>query len=205
MIRPCPSVKRPSSNICSSMFITSPFAFSNSSKSTTEYGRRLTFSVSCPPSSYPTYPGGAPTRREEEYFSWNSDMSSVIRDLASPYTRSASIFARWVLPTPVGPRKRKLPIGLFGSARNALLRLRALAIAFIAGSCPITTSPSEFSMPISFSAVVAFIFSTGTPLMELTVSATSSAVTDMVSSAWLDFHSASAASNSREAVFIASR
>ena len=35
---------------------TSGWAFSISSSSTTEYGRRLTFSVSCPPSSYPNAP-----------------------------------------------------------------------------------------------------------------------------------------------------
>ena len=31
----------------------------------TVYGRRRTASVSCPPSSYPTYPGGAPMRRDD--------------------------------------------------------------------------------------------------------------------------------------------
>jgi hypothetical protein len=49
--RPKLSVSRPSSRICSSMLKTSLCAFSISSKSTTEYGRRRTFSLSCPPSS----------------------------------------------------------------------------------------------------------------------------------------------------------
>ena len=51
--RPTLSVSRPSSMICSSMFHTSGCAFSISSSSTTEYGRRRIFSVSWPPSSYP--------------------------------------------------------------------------------------------------------------------------------------------------------
>ena len=48
---PCASVKTPSSNICKSIFSTSGCAFSISSKSNTEYGLRLTFSVTCPASS----------------------------------------------------------------------------------------------------------------------------------------------------------
>src|SRR5437867_4387549 len=42
---------RPSSSTCSSTLNTSGFAFSISSKSTTEYGLRRTASESCPPSS----------------------------------------------------------------------------------------------------------------------------------------------------------
>ena len=50
-VRPCPSVRRPSSSTCSSTLLTSGCAFSNSSKSTTQYGRRRTASVRRPPSS----------------------------------------------------------------------------------------------------------------------------------------------------------
>ena len=49
--RPWESVRRPSSRICSSVLKTSGWAFSTSSKSTTENGLRRTFSVSWPPSS----------------------------------------------------------------------------------------------------------------------------------------------------------
>ena len=45
------------------MLKTSGCAFSTSSNRTTENGLRRTASVSCPPSSYPTYPGGEPTSR----------------------------------------------------------------------------------------------------------------------------------------------
>jgi hypothetical protein len=53
-VRPLPSVRRPSSRICSRALNTSGCAFSISSKRTTLYGRRRTCSVSWPPSSYPT-------------------------------------------------------------------------------------------------------------------------------------------------------
>ena len=49
-VRPSPSVSRPSSMSWSSTFQTSGCAFSISSSRTTEYGRRRTGSVSCPPS-----------------------------------------------------------------------------------------------------------------------------------------------------------
>ncbi len=51
---PRPSVRWPSSNTCSRMLKMSGCAFSISSSSTTEYGFRFTFSVSWPPSSWPT-------------------------------------------------------------------------------------------------------------------------------------------------------
>jgi hypothetical protein len=50
-VLPKPSVSWPSSKTCKRMLKTSGCAFSISSSSTTEYGARLTRSVSCPPSS----------------------------------------------------------------------------------------------------------------------------------------------------------
>ena len=50
-VRPCASVRRPSSRICSRVLKTSGCAFSISSNSTTENGLRRTASVSWPPSS----------------------------------------------------------------------------------------------------------------------------------------------------------
>src|SRR6185312_14613181 len=47
--------------------------------------------------------------------------------------RASSFF-----PTPVGPRKMKLPIGRFGSFRPARARMTASATAVTASSCPIT-------------------------------------------------------------------
>ena len=56
ILRPNPSVMCPSSNTCKSKLKISGCAFSISSSKTIAYGFLLTFSVSCPPSSYPTYP-----------------------------------------------------------------------------------------------------------------------------------------------------
>ena len=50
-VRPCESVRRPSSRICRRMLKTSGWAFSISSSSRTLYGLRRTASVSWPPSS----------------------------------------------------------------------------------------------------------------------------------------------------------
>jgi hypothetical protein len=50
-VRPCPSVKIPSSITCKRIFRTSLCAFSNSSNKTTECGARRTASVNWPPSS----------------------------------------------------------------------------------------------------------------------------------------------------------
>ena len=50
----------------------------------------------------------------------------------------AKAFANSVLPTPVGPKKIKLPIGRFGSDKPALERLIASETDLIASSCPIT-------------------------------------------------------------------
>ena len=60
-------------------------------------------------------------------------------------------------------------------------------------------------MPRSFSAVAAFIFSTGTPLIAATVSATSDSATSIASSACVSFHFFSSSPNSADATRIASR
>ena len=52
-VRPCPSVRRPSSSSWRSVLKTSGWAFSISSSRTTAYGRRWTASVSWPPSWKP--------------------------------------------------------------------------------------------------------------------------------------------------------
>mmetsp|Transcript_4747 Transcript_4747/g.11422 ORF Transcript_4747/g.11422 Transcript_4747/m.11422 type:complete len:201 (+) Transcript_4747:666-1268(+) len=137
-VRPCPSVIRPSSNTWRRTLKTSGCAFSISSKSTTEYGRRRTASDSCPPSSYPTYPGGAPSRREIDCFSMYSDMSMRTICDSSLKSCSQSVFASCVLPTPVGPRNMKLAIGRSGFERPALDRWIASAMAWTACGCPTT-------------------------------------------------------------------
>ena len=135
---PCESVILPSSSTCSKMLNTSGCAFSISSNRITLYGLRLTASVSCPPSSYPTYPGGAPTSRETECFSMYSLMS--IRIMFSSVSKSASarVLASSVFPTPVGPKNMNDPIGLLGSFMPLLARRTASATNCTASSCPTT-------------------------------------------------------------------
>ena len=103
--RPWLSVSRPSSRICSRRLKTSGCAFSISSKRMTLYGRRRTASVSWPPSSYPTYPGGAPIIRATECFSMYSDMSSrTMRPL--------------VVEQELGERARRLGLAHAGGAEE---------------------------------------------------------------------------------------
>ena len=133
-VRPWPSVKRPSSRTCNRILKTSECAFSISSNNTTVYPRRRTASVSCPPSSYPTYPGGAPTKRDTECFSVYSPMSIRTMARSSSNRNSATALANSVLPTPVGPRKRNEPIGRRGSDNPARLRRIAFDTADTASS-----------------------------------------------------------------------
>ena len=65
--------------------------------------------------------------RETECFSIYSDISRRIIACSSPYTASASARHSSVLPTPVGPRNRKLPTGRAGSLSPTLPRRTALA------------------------------------------------------------------------------
>ncbi len=120
------------------MDATSGCAFSSSSKSTTQYGRRRTGSVSWPGSSWPAYPGGAPSSRDTVCGSVNSARSMRTNAASLPKSTSASVFASSVLPTPLGPRKRKLPSGLRGSCRPVRARRMASETAAMARSCPMT-------------------------------------------------------------------
>ena len=120
--RPRLSVICPSSNACRRRLNTSGCAFSISSKRITEYGLRRTRSVNWPPSSYPTYPGGAPTSLLMANFSMYSLISMRIMLSSLSKSNFVNSFASCVLPTPVGPRKINEPIGLLGSFNPALLR-----------------------------------------------------------------------------------
>ena len=144
-VLPCESVIRPSSSTCNSTLNTSGCAFSTSSNSTTEYGFLRTASVSCPPSSYPTYPGGAPIKRETEYFSIYSLISRRTMLDSSSNRLAASAFASSVLPTPVGPKNRNEPIGFVGSLIPALERMIASVTFVTPSSCPMTRLCSSSS------------------------------------------------------------
>ena len=143
--RPWASVICPSSSTCKRILNTSGCAFSISSKRITLYGFLLTFSLSCPPSSYPTYPGGEPIILDTLCFSMYSDISTRIIACSLPNTASAKALESSVFPTPVGPRNRKEPIGLAGSFRPTLPRFTARATADTASSWPITRFFRTFS------------------------------------------------------------
>ena len=67
----------------------------------------------------------------------NSERSMRTSALSLPKSASASALASSVLPTPLGPLKRKLPSGLRGSCEPARARRMASETAAIARSCPI--------------------------------------------------------------------
>ena len=138
---------------------------------------RRTASVSWPPSSYPTYPGGAPMRRETENFSWYSLMSMRVISASSLKRYVARAFANSVFPTPVVPRKMNEPMGRLGSCRPARLRRTASLTACMASSCPMTLLCNSSSRLSSFWRSLSSILLTGIPVQRDTTSAMSSAVT----------------------------
>lgn len=93
-----------------------------------EYGLRRTFSVNCPASSCPTYPGGEPIILDTVCFSIYSLISKRTNASRVPNNSSASTFDNSVFPTPVGPTNKKDPIGRYLDFNPARLRRIALAI-----------------------------------------------------------------------------
>ena len=177
ILRPKLSVKCPSSSTWSIILKTSGCAFSISSKRTTQYGFLLTFSVNCPPSSYPTYPGGAPTNLDIANFSMYSLMSIRTKASSESNNSFARTLANWVLPTPVWPKKINEPIGLFGSFNPARFLWMDFAIFITASSCPITLPLISSGSLANLLLSVCAIRFTGIPVIIETTSATLSSVT----------------------------
>ena len=90
---------------------------------------------------------------------------------------SASILARCVLPTPVGPRNKKLPTGLDGSLRPAPLRMIARTIRSTASSCPMILLLRASCRPARRAFAEADILPAGMPVMTETVLIMSVSVT----------------------------
>ena len=132
---------------------------------------RRTFSVNCPPSSCPTYPGGAPTIRLTVCFSMYSLMSMRIRASALPNMYSASFLAKYVLPTPVGPRNMNAPIGLFGSFSPTRPRWMERTNLSMASSCPMTSRFRLTAMSFSLCPSASPMRCTGMPVIMDTTSA----------------------------------
>lgn len=142
----------------------SRWAFSSSSSSTTDQGLRRTRSVSWPPSSWPTYPGGEPMRRETAWASIYSDMSKRSRASWLPNRAAARARHSWVLPTPLGPSRRKQPTGLRGSRSPSRLRRMARTTASTARSWPSRRRRSSWSRPARAFRSASSGSVTGTPV-----------------------------------------
>ena len=85
-------------------------------------------------------------------------------------------FVSSVFPTPVGPKKMKLPMGLFGSPIPARERLITSDTREMASSCPITRFFNSISIFSSFARSSSNILVSGIPVQRATTSAISSAV-----------------------------
>ena len=106
-----------------------------------------------------------------------SDMSIRIIAFSSPNKLDAKDLANSVLPTPVGPKNKKEPIGRFGSFNPALARRTAFDTATTASSCPITrwcNSSSKRNRRCDSSSATR---DTGIPLHSETTAAISDSVT----------------------------
>ena len=96
---------------------------------------------------------------------------------SSSNRHSASVLASSVLPTPVGPRNKKLPIGRLGSAIPARERMMASATFSTASSCPMTRLCNMLSRFKSFSRSPSISLDTGIPVQRQMILAISSSVT----------------------------
>ncbi|KKU51064.1 MAG: hypothetical protein UX73_C0008G0005 [candidate division WWE3 bacterium GW2011_GWC1_47_10] len=115
-------------------------------------------------------------------FSIYSLMSNLTSISSWPYKTSASALDSSVLPTPVGPRNKKVPMGLFGSFKPARARLMASETICTALSWLTILSCIRASMcnKRSFSSMLNS--SSGMPVALATIFATSFLVTFGISS-----------------------
>ncbi|MNY15263.1 hypothetical protein D3C86_1484660 [compost metagenome] len=84
---------------------------------------------------------------------------------SSPKRKSASDFANSVFPVPVGPRKKKEPIGCPGLVNPERDSNMASETTFTAWSWPITLFFNVFSMSSKRSRSSDFTFPAGIPVM----------------------------------------
>ena len=113
----------------------------------------------------------------------------------------ARTLANWVFPTPVGPRNKNVPIGLFGSFRPALLRCMARVTVSTASSCPMIFSLSDAPIVASLFPSLWAILLTGMLVAILTTCATSSAVTSEGEESCLRCHFWRSCSSSARFIF----
>ena len=116
-------------------------------------------------------------RRDTECFSIYSLISSRTILPSSSNRLAASVFASSVFPTPVGPRKRKEPIGLPGSLMPAFDRMIASVTRVTPSSCPMTRLCSSSSRCSVLLRSDSFNFATGIPVQREIIFAISSSLT----------------------------
>ena len=102
-----------------------------------------------------------------------SDISTRIMASSEPNMASANALDSSVLPTPVGPKNRKEPMGRLGSFRPTRPLRMALATAVTASSWPMTRLCSVFSSFNSRSLSFSASFCTGILVHWATTSAIS--------------------------------
>ena len=112
--------------------------------------------------------GGNKTGNENQSSAANNDVNR----------NSASDLPNSVLPTPLGPRNKKLPIGRLASRSPTLPRRTARATACTASVCPTTRWLSRSSIESSFSASASSILAIGIPVQAATHCATSCSRSD---------------------------
>ncbi len=110
-------------------------------------------------------------------------MSMRVIARSSSNRNSASALASSVLPTPVGPRNRKDPVGRSGSAMPARLRRTASETACTARCCPIRRLPSSSSIRSSLLVSASSSRPAGMPVHDEITSAMSSAPTSSLTMA----------------------
>ena len=104
-------------------------------------------------------------------------MSIRIILFSSSNRLSANALASSVLPTPVGPRNRKEPIGFVGSLIPALERIIASVTSSTPSSCPITRLCNSSARCSVLLFSLSFNLATGIPVQRDTILAISSSVT----------------------------
>ena len=98
-------------------------------------------------------------------------MSIRMRFSSESNISRASIFANWVFPTPVCPKKIKEPMGLSGAFNPARLRWMDFTTFSTASCWPMMLFPIMALRLASLSFSVLTIFCTGTPVIMETTSA----------------------------------
>ncbi|KEG05639.1 hypothetical protein DQ04_19791000 [Trypanosoma grayi] len=117
-------------------------------------------------------------RRCTECRSMYSLMSMRQMNDSSSKRNFASCLHTSVLPTPVGPRKRKEPRGRLCECSSAREMRTTFVMEAIASFCPSTRLQSSLSMWMSFSRSPVMSFCTGMPVARAMTCAMSLAVTE---------------------------